>query len=59
MIPNDYEALKKDKEFRYFLKTLKNQKYWLTEITSKSSDLILNDLKREIDKQINTLKDMD
>ena len=30
MLPIDYEALKKDHEFRYFLKTLRNQNFWLS-----------------------------
>lgn len=29
MVPNDFEALKQDQQFRYFLKTLRNQNYWL------------------------------
>jgi len=28
MIPNDYEGLKKDKEYNYFLRTLNNQLFW-------------------------------
>ena len=29
MVPNDFEALKKDKEYRYFLKTQQNYFHWL------------------------------
>lgn len=31
MVPNDFEALKQDQQFRYFLKTLRNQNYWLVQ----------------------------
>jgi hypothetical protein len=38
MIPNDYERLRKDKEFMYFLKTLKNQNYWFIENVINTSN---------------------
>ena len=31
MIPNNYESLKKDDEYLYFLRSLKNQHYWFAE----------------------------
>ena len=31
MTPNDFESLKKDDEFLFFLRTLKNQHYWFAE----------------------------
>lgn len=57
MIPNDYEALKKDKQFRYFLKTLKNQNYWLIEAPIIQSDSIYSQLVEEIDREINKLSE--
>ena len=56
MIPNDFEALKKDKEFRYFLKTLKNQNYWLLKVSNLGVSNYLNNLSVEIDKEIGALK---
>jgi hypothetical protein len=32
MIPNDFESLKKDDEFLFFLRSLKNQHYWFVEL---------------------------
>lgn len=45
MKPMDYEALKKDSEYRYFLQTLKNQLYWyvrepLTQANQSAEKLI-------------------
>jgi hypothetical protein len=31
MVPNDFESLKKDNEYLYFLRSLKNQHYWFVE----------------------------
>jgi hypothetical protein len=56
MVPIDYEALKKDQQFRYFLKTLRNQNYWLIENTFKTSLERLNNLIIEIDKEISILE---
>jgi hypothetical protein len=55
MISNNYELLKEDIEFRYFLKTLKNQNYWLIEYPAKR--VLENYIKRsnEIDKEISAL----
>jgi hypothetical protein len=52
MIPNDFEALKKDPQFMYFLKTLRNQNYWLVynpfQTTSENYDKIAENLDKEI-----------
>ena len=48
MISNDYERLKTDKEFRYFLRTLRNQNYWFIENTTNN----LNDRYKKISEQI-------
>ena len=55
MIPIDYEALKKDIQFSYFLKTLKNQNYWLIELPTKTSEELFNKLIIDIDNEISTL----
>ena len=52
MIPNDYEQLKNDKSFMYFLKTLKNQHYVLIEIRApavlEQNEKLLSELNNEI-----------
>lgn len=54
MIPNDYEALKIDKEFNYFLRTLNNQLYWhrLGPLTSAKeySEKLLETINKELQK---------
>ena len=56
MVPFDYELLKKDNEFRYFLKTLKNQNYWLINNPSKKALEKYIEISNEIDKEISALK---
>ena len=56
MIPTDYELLKKDKEFRYFLKTLRNQNFWMIE---NPIDIITDKfikISAEIDEELMVLK---
>ena len=55
MVPIDYEALKKDKEFRYFLKTLRNQNFWLLEAPIEQSDGIASKVGNGIDLEIERL----
>lgn len=55
MIPIDYEALKKDIQFRYFLKTLKNQNYWLIEAPIMQSDSIYSKVIGALDREIEKL----
>jgi len=56
MIPNDYEQLKNDKAFMYFLKTLKNQHYVLIEIRAPGVLERNEKLLSEINKEIVNLK---
>jgi hypothetical protein len=52
MIPNDYDALKKDKEYLYFLRSQKNQLYWYVRSplrdVKKRGDKLLEFLEREL-----------
>ena len=52
MIPNDYETLKKDKEFNYFLRSLKNQLYFYIrsplEKAQNKSESLLKAIDREL-----------
>lgn len=54
MVPVDYQALKADPEFRYFLKTLRNQNYWLIEGPTLQSDMwyskVVDGVNREIER---------
>ena len=54
--PNDYEELKKSKEFRFFLKSLRNQNYWLIEIATGNILGYYSDIEKELDKEIEKLK---
>jgi hypothetical protein len=56
MIPVDYQALKKVQEFRYFLKTLKNQNYWLIENAFNTTIRQLNKLVVDLSNELETLK---
>lgn len=56
MVPIDYESLKKDTDFRFFLKTLRNQNYWLIENTTNNINEHLANISNEIDSEINRLK---
>lgn len=52
MIPIDFEKLKNEKKFRYFIKTLKNQHYWLIETRAarvlEQNRKLLSQLEKEI-----------
>ncbi|PNQ73118.1 hypothetical protein C1T31_09005 [Hanstruepera neustonica] len=53
MIPNNYDELKTDKEFMYFLRSLKNQFYWDVEARQNDIREKINDLIKSIDKELN------
>ena len=55
MIPNDYAELKHDKKFLYFLRSLKNQYYWMIELNLKRIDENANALIKNIDKELNKI----
>ncbi len=54
MIPNDYEGLKKDKEFRYYLESLRNQLYfYVRDPLDKAGDkakTLLHSIDKELQK---------
>ncbi len=54
MIPNNYNELKKDKEFMYFLRSLKNQFYWDIEVSQNDINEKINDLIKSIDSELKT-----
>ena len=56
MIPGNYEQLKKDKKFRYFLKSLKNENSWLIELSLERSLEKNTNLLSEIELEIKKLK---
>ncbi|MBC3847907.1 hypothetical protein H8K90_16040 [Winogradskyella echinorum] len=56
MIPNNYNELKKDKVFMYFLGSLKNQFYWDIEVVQNEINPKINDLISSIDSELKTLE---
>jgi hypothetical protein len=44
MIPNDFESLKKDDAFLFFLRSLKNQHYWFAELNSLEAKKLAENL---------------
>ena len=56
MIPNDYERLKEDNEFLYFLRSLKNQYFWLNELNQTEINERATDLVKNIDAELKSLK---
>jgi hypothetical protein len=57
MIPNDFEALKRDPQFIYFLKTLRNQNYWLVENPFQTTSENYAKIAEDLDKEIARLND--
>jgi len=56
MIPNDYNALKQDQEFLYFLRSLKNHFYWKIEVNQKKINEQAIDLIKNINAELKTMK---
>ncbi len=52
MIPNDYDELKQDKAFLYFLRSLKNHFYWKIEVSQKSINKQASDIIKNIDVEL-------
>ncbi len=55
MIPNNYNELKKDEVFMYFLRSLKNQYYWDIEISQNDIYEKVNYLIKSIDSELRTI----
>ena len=56
MIPNNYNELKKDELFMYFLRSLKNQFYWDIEVVQDQINPKINDLINSIDSELKTME---
>lgn len=52
MIPNDFESLKKDDEYLYFLRSLKNQQYWYAERTNRGAKNMAENLLLMINQEL-------
>ena len=52
MIPRDYESLKEDYEFLYFLKSLRNQQFWLIRRQANRINTELNSILNRIDTEL-------
>jgi hypothetical protein len=57
MIPNNFKELKKDKQFMYFLRSLKNQFYWDVEVSQNDINKKINDLIKSIDSELEARKE--
>ena len=56
MTPINYNELKKDKVFMYFLRSLKNQFYWDIEVSQNDINKKIDDLIKSIDSELKTRK---
>ncbi|NEV94637.1 hypothetical protein G3567_10825 [Psychroflexus sp. YR1-1] len=57
MIPNNFNELKKDKQFMYFLRSLKNQFYWEVEVSQNDINKRINHLIKSIDTELEIRKE--
>jgi len=57
MIPNDYEELKKDGEYLYFLRSQKNQLYWYVRQPLKDAKKRAETLLGSLDKELRMLEE--
>ncbi len=56
MIPHDYESLKNDKEYNYYISSLDNQIFWLVEDPLNKADSRAKSLVKYIDNELIELK---
>jgi hypothetical protein len=56
MTPVDYERLKDDQEYLYFLKSLKNRRFWHVEIENKSVKKVILSLLKKIEDELEKIK---
>jgi len=56
MVPLNFKSLKKDKEFLYFLRSLKNLNNWYMDITLKTTLISIEKLIEDIDSELKLLK---
>ncbi|MEW4922608.1 DUF6090 family protein [Algibacter sp. 2305UL17-15] len=52
MIPNDFESLKKDDEYLFFLRSLKNQHYWFAERNNLNAKKIAENLLLMVNQEL-------
>jgi hypothetical protein len=56
MVPVDFEKLKTDQEYIYFLRTLRNEMGWLLERPIEDTKIYVTELLQDIDQAIKTLE---
>ena len=56
MTPNDFESLKKDEEYLYFLKSLRNRFNWYVEMQFENMQFLLKNALISIEKELVKLK---
>ena len=56
MTPIDYEKLKDDQEYLYFLKSLKNMRFWHVELEHKSVKKAVVNLLNNIEIELENIR---
>ena len=56
MVPLDYENLKTDKEFKYFIKTLPNLHYYKLTVPLEDTEVLLKRLLILIDEELEKME---
>ena len=56
MTPNDFESLKKDDEYLYFLRSLKNQHYWFAERNNAIAKKMAENLLQLVNQELAEIK---
>jgi hypothetical protein len=56
MVPIDYNSLKMDQEYLYFLKSLKNRYNWLLEFSSENMVFAINEILQDIAEELEILE---
>lgn len=57
MTPNDFESLKNDDEYLYFLRSLHNQHYWLAERNNLNAKTMAENLLQKVNKELMEFKE--
>lgn len=52
MVPNDYEKLKEDNEYLYFLRSLKNQLFWYMRLPLANRKMVLVKLIQSVEQEL-------
>jgi len=56
MVPLDYEVLKQDEEFKFFLRSQRNQMKWLIEEPNESTTALIQNTLSLVKEELDTFK---